>query len=323
MIAQLTPNTQNVFELCFVFHGNISASLASLAYHGLRNSSTHLTVTKMTKHDFQALVENMMDTDRPNTDRLADFLRFRSGLEAGIIRAAERDETGHWHVNTWVKKGILAGFPLGDMTDVSVPGFPFFDKATYPVQAFTLDRRVRIVPGGTTIRSGAYVAPGVVCMPPSYINVGAYVDEGTMVDSHALVGSAAQIGKKVHLSAAAQIGGVLEPAGALPVIVEDHVFIGGNCGIYEGCLIREHAVLASGVVLTGSSRVYDVVNERVITRNAAGVLEIPSRAVVVPGTRSLTSGFGEAHGLSVATPIIIKYRDEKTDAALALEDALR
>ncbi|HRK75094.1 MAG TPA: 2,3,4,5-tetrahydropyridine-2,6-dicarboxylate N-succinyltransferase [Rhodothermales bacterium] len=265
----------------------------------------------------------MRDVNRPQADRLADFRIFRAALETGTIRAAERDAVGNWHVNTWVKQGILAGFPLGEMEDVSVPGFPFFDKATYPVQSFTLGHKVRIVPGGTTIRSGAYVAPGVVCMPPSYINVGAYVDEGAMVDSHALVGSAAQIGKKVHLSAAAQIGGVLEPAGALPVIVEDHVFIGGNCGVYEGCLIRERAVLASGVILTGSSRVYDLVNERVITRNESGVLEIPAGAVVVPGSRKVSSVFGASHGLSVSTPIVVKYRDDKTDAALALEDALR
>lgn len=277
----------------------------------------------MTALDYQALVVQIRDVNRPKAERLADFRMFRTALETGTIRAAERDRAGNWHVNTWVKQGILAGFPLGEMEDVSVPGFPFFDKATYPVQAFTLGQKVRIVPGGTTIRTGAYVAPGVVCMPPSYINVGAYVDEGTMVDSHALVGSAAQIGKKVHLSAAAQIGGVLEPAGALPVIVEDHVFIGGNCGVYEGCLIRERAVLASGVILTGSSRVYDLVNERVITRNESGVLEIPAGAVVVPGARSISSEFGVSHGLSVSTPIVVKYRDDKTDAALALEEALR
>lgn len=275
--------------------------------------------------NYQVLVEQIRDTARPTEARLADFLTFRAALERGEIRAAVRDASGNWQVNAWVKLGILAGFPLGDMQDVSVPGFPFFDKATYPVQAFTLDRKVRIVPGGTTVRSGAYVSAGVVCMPPSYINVGAYVDEGTMVDSHALVGSCAQIGKKVHLSAAAQIGGVLEPAGAMPVIIEDHVFVGGNCGVYEGCLIREGAVLASGVILTGSSRVYDVVNERIITRenHPNGILEIPANAVVVPGTRPVKTAFGEAHGLSISTPIIIKYRDAGTNAALALEDALR
>lgn len=271
----------------------------------------------------QNLIEKALNEDLSRDEKLAIFYQFRTALEQGSIRAAERDENGNWRVNTWVKQGILLGFRLGNIVDMSIGVFSFLDKETYPPRTFTLDDKVRIVPGGVTVRSAAYLAPSVICMPPSYVNVGAFVDEGTMVDSHALVGSCAQIGKNVHLSAAAQIGGVLEPAGALPVIIEDNVFVGGNCGVYEGCLIRQGAVLASGVILTGSSRVYDTVNERIITRNENGVLEIPANAVIVPGSRPLTSAFGQANGLSVQTPIIIKYRDEKTSAATSLEDALR
>jgi 2,3,4,5-tetrahydropyridine-2,6-dicarboxylate N-succinyltransferase len=272
------------------------------------------------EQEFLALQQN---ADASREEKRAFFFKFRDALEKGEIRAAQKDENGNWKANAWVKQGILMGFGLGDIIDLSGDEFAFFDKETYPAQRFGLDRKIRIVPGGSSVRSGAYLAEGVVCMPPMYINVGAYVDGGTMVDSHALVGSCAQIGKHVHLSAAAQIGGVLEPVGALPVIIEDNVFIGGNCGVYEGCVIRKGAVLGSGVILTGSSKVYDAVNEVIITKNESGQLEIPENAVVVAGSRPLTSDFGKSNGLSVYTPIIIKYKDEKTSAAVALEDGLR
>jgi 2,3,4,5-tetrahydropyridine-2,6-dicarboxylate N-succinyltransferase len=245
-------------------------------------------------------------------------------LNEGRVRAAERDGAGAWRVNAWVKSGILLGFRLGQLADQSGHGpLRFFDKDTYPLKDLTTKQNVRVVPGGSSIRSGAYVAPGVVCMPPMYINVGAYVDQGTMVDSHALVGSCAQIGKRVHLSAAAQVGGVLEPAGALPVIIEDDVFVGGNCGVYEGALVREGAVLAPGTILTGATQVYDLPRDRVYTREGDGPLEIPARAVVVPGSRPVTSGRGRELGLSLYAPVIVKYRDDKTDAKLVLEEVLR
>lgn len=253
----------------------------------------------------------------------AAFEVFLEALDRGRVRAAEPDGAGGWRVNTWVKQAILLGFRLGTLVEMPGAPQPFFDKDTYPVKPLTLAEQVRVVPGGSALRRGAYVAPGVVCMPPMYANVGAYIDEGTMIDSHALVGSCAQVGKRVHVSAAAQIGGVIEPVGALPVIVEDDVFIGGGCGIYEGCLIRKGAVLAAGVILTGSARVYDVPNARVLTRPAAGPLEIPPYAVVVPGSRPVRGTFGETHGLSVYAPVIVKYRDARTDAATTLEDALR
>ena len=248
-----------------------------------------------------------------------DFLR---ALESGEIRSAEKRGDGDWHANAWVKEGILLGFRLGEIEDFSAEPFSFFDKSTYPARRMQQGDGVRIVPGGSTIRRGSYVSKGVVCMPPMYVNVGAYVDEGTMVDSHALVGSCAQIGKRVHLSAAAQVGGVLEPIGAVPVVIEDDVFVGGGCGIYEGCVIRKGAVLAAGVILTGSTRVYDLANETVL-RAQDGQLEIPENAVVVPGTRAVDSDFGREHGLSLAAPCIVKYRDASTDAATTLEDALR
>ena len=251
------------------------------------------------------------------------FHEVLEGLNNGSIRSAVRDERGQWHAHGWVKKGILLGFKLGVLTDYSSTNFPFFDKDTYPLKPLSPDDQVRVVPGGSSIRTGCYVAPGVVCMPPMYINVGAYIDEGTLVDSHALVGSCAQIGKRVHLSAAAQIGGVLEPVGALPVIVEDDVFIGGGCGIYEGCILRERSVLAPGVILTGATRVYDIVRERRITRTDSTPLEIPAGAVVVPGSRAVDSEFGKQHGVSLYAPVIVKYRDESTDASTSLEDALR
>ena len=256
-------------------------------------------------------------------EALEIFQEILDGLNTGAIRSASRNEDGVWEAHTWVKKGILLGFKLGELTKSSEGDLPFFDKDTYPLKPLNLEDRVRIVPGGSSIRTGAYVAPGVVCMPPMYVNVGAYVDEGTMIDSHALVGSCAQIGKSVHLSAAAQIGGVLEPIGAVPVIVEDDVFVGGGSGIYEGCILRRGAVLAPGVILTGSTRVYDLVHERVLERKINASLEIPERAVVVPGSRAVNSNFGKEYGLSLYTPVIVKYRDGQTDASVTLESALR
>ena len=250
------------------------------------------------------------------------------GLEHGRIRAAERGTDGEWRAVPWVKRGILVGFRLGRVVDMSPPSsgrpiFHFFDKHTFPTRELRLDDQVRVVPGGSSIRRGAYVAPGVVCMPPMYINVGAWVGPGTMVDSHALVGSCAQIGARVHLSAAAQIGGVLEPVNASPVVIEDDVIVGGNAGVYEGTVVRERAVLAAGVVLTRGTPVYDLVRETVYRGSAERVLEIPSGAVVVPGARRVRGAWGEAEGLSVQTPVIVKYRDEKTDTATALEQWLR
>ena len=251
-----------------------------------------------------------------------------SALERGELRAAERAGDGTWSAVPWVKRGILLGFRLGKLVDMSVGAggrgtLPFFDKDTYPVQAFTVDRGVRLVPGGSSVRRGAYLAPGVVCMPPMYVNVGAWIGAGTMVDSHALVGSCAQIGERVHLSAAAQIGGVLEPVNASPVVIEDDVLVGGNTGVYEGTIVRARAVLAAGVVLTRGTPVFDLVNERVIRADAERPLEIPSGAVVVPGARQVTKGWGAEQGIALQTPVIVKYRDERTDVATALEGWLR
>lgn len=261
-----------------------------------------------------------------NTDR-ADALRivglFLAELEKGTIRAAERDEDGVWKARAWVKEGILAAFRFGVLAEFASGSLSFVDKDTIPPRRFRVADGIRIVPGGSSIRRGAFIAKGVVMMPPAFVNVGAFVDEDTMIDSHALVGSCAQIGKRVHLSAAAQIGGVLEPVGNLPVVVEDDVVVGGNCGIYEGTVVRSRAVIGAGVVLTGSTPVYDVVRGQVYRRTATNPLEIPFGAVVVPGSRPMKGAFAEQHELSVATPIIMKYRDEKTDAATALEDALR
>src|ERR1051326_5015407 len=253
------------------------------------------------------------------------FDRFKAALNRGEIRAAERYPNCRWHTNAWVKRGILLGFRMGVITQMTPPGAPlqFLDKNTYPIQKFSTDQRVRIVPGGSSIRDGAYIAPGVVCMPPMFVNAGAYVDDGTMIDSHALVGSCAQIGKRVHISAAAQIGGVLEPAGAIPVIIEDDVIIGGNSGVYEGTIIRARAVLASGTIITGSTPVFDLVRETIYRRTAEAPLEIPAGAVVVPGSRAINSDKAREWGLSLYAPIIVKYRDEKTDAATQLEEALR
>lgn len=253
------------------------------------------------------------------------FYEFRDALNRGEVRAAERETMGQWRVNSWVKRGILLGFRLGQLKDMSPPdrSLVFVDKDTYTVRGFSVEDRVRIVPGGSSIREGAYIAPTVVCMPPMYVNVGAYVDEGTMIDSHALVGSCAQIGKRVHLSAAAQIGGVLEPVGAVPVIIEDDVLVGGNCGVYEGTIVREGAVLAAGTILTGSTPVYDLVREEVYRRTEHSPLEIPAGAVVVPGSRAVAGEQGRAWGLSLYAPVIVKYRDEKTDKSVQLEDYLR
>jgi 2,3,4,5-tetrahydropyridine-2-carboxylate N-succinyltransferase len=272
------------------------------------------------RHRITALVQD----DAPDSDDArAALSALLDALNAGRVRAASRRDDGTWAAHAWVKEGILLGFRMGQLADYSTPAFPFFDKDTYPLKPLTPANGVRVVPGGSSIRTGAYVAPGVVCMPPMYINVGAYVDEGTMVDSHALVGSCAQIGRHVHLSAAAQIGGVLEPVGARPVIIEDDVFVGGGCGIYEGCLVRTGAVLAPGVQLTGSTRIYDLVHERIITPTDDAPLEVPEHAVVVPGTRPVEAGFGAEQGLSLYAPIIVKYRDAQTDAATTLEEALR
>ena len=253
------------------------------------------------------------------------FNDFKTALRRGAIRAAEKDENGDWKANVWVKQGILAGFKMGEMVTMSMGGetFQFFDKNTFPLRPMNLDDKVRIVPGGTTIRDGSYIAENVVLMPPSYVNVGAYVGEGTMIDSHALVGSCAQIGKRVHLSAAAQIGGVLEPINANPVVIEDDCLIGGNTGVYEGTIVREKAVLASGVILTRSTPVFDLVKNTIYKSDGAKPLEIPAGAVVVQGSRQITSGFGKENGLSIYAPIIVKYRDERTDAATKLEDYLR
>ena len=258
-----------------------------------------------------------------NPDAEAAFLSLRTALEAGELRSAEPDPTSElgWRVNAWVKRGILLGFRLGSL--IAMNEGAFVDKNTYPARTFSAESGVRVVPGGSSVRAGAYLAKSVVCMPPMYVNVGAYVDEGTMVDSHALVGSCAQVGRRVHLSAAAQIGGVLEPVNASPVIIEDDCLIGGNTGVYEGTIVRSRAVLAAGVVLTRGTPVYDVVRGEIYKATADKPLIIPSGAVVVPGSRAITSGQGKQWGLSLATPVIVKYRDEKTELSLALEDLLR
>ena len=245
-------------------------------------------------------------------------------LERGEIRAAERDADGKWNAVGWVKRGILLGFRVGKLVGMGPGwGLTFVDKHTYPTRRFRVRDGVRVVPGGSSIRRGTYLAPGVVCMPPMYVNVGAYVDAGTMVDSHALVGSCAQIGKRVHLSAAAQIGGVLEPINASPVVIEDDAMVGGNCGVYEGTVVRSRAVLAAGVILTRGTPVFDLVRETVYRGSADAPLEIPEGAVVVPGTRAVKSGWGAEQQLGLQAPVIVKYRDEKTDLATALEAWLR
>ncbi len=261
-----------------------------------------------------------------NAEALLAFKKLRGALERGEVRAAEPDDSVAigWRVNAWVKRGILLGFRVGETIAISGgEALSFVDKSTFRARRFGAEDGVRVVPGGSSVRSGAYVARGVILAPPSFINVGAYVDEGTMVDSHALVGSCAQIGKRVHLSAAAQIGGVLEPVNASPVVIEDDVLVGGNTGVYEGTIVRRRAVLAAGTILTRGTPVYDLVRGEVYKASGEMPLVIPEGAVVVPGSRAIAKGRGAEWGLSVATPVIVKYRDEKTELSLALEDLLR
>ena len=277
----------------------------------------------------QAEIEKLFD-EKPQTyteDHFRLFADFKAALNAGAIRAAEPDAAARsgWRVNGWVKKGILLGFRMGGVVDMSVDRTrqPFFDKATYPVKRFTAQSGIRIVPGGSSIRDGCFIGKGVTCMPPMYINAGAYVGDGTMVDSHALVGSCAQVGKNCHISAASQIGGVLEPVGALPVIIEDEVLIGGNCGVYEGTVVKRRAVLGTGAILNRSTPVYDVVRKIVHRATDDEPLVIPEEAVVVAGSRAITTGQGKEWGISLYTPVIVKYRDDKTDTKIQLEDLLR
>jgi 2,3,4,5-tetrahydropyridine-2-carboxylate N-succinyltransferase len=277
----------------------------------------------------QSEIEKLFD-EKPDTyteEHFRLFQSFKDALNAGQVRAAEPDAASPsgWRVNTWVKKGILLGFRMGALVDMSVNTSrqPFFDKSTYPVKRLTPESGVRIVPGGSSIRDGCYVGQGVTCMPPMYINAGAWVDDGTMVDSHALIGSCAQVGRNCHISAAAQIGGVLEPIGALPVIIEDEVLVGGNCGVYEGTVVKRRAVLGTGTILNRSTPVYDLVRDLVYRATEEEPLIIPEEAVVVAGARAIPSGPGKDWGISLYTPVIVKYRDAKTDAKIQLEDLLR
>ena len=277
-------------------------------------------------HELQRQIESLyaMGADAATSPAAAQtFLRFRGALTAGAIRAAEKRD-GRWHTNAWVKQGILLGFRLGKLVESGdTRVLAFVDKDSYPTRHFSASDNVRIVPGGSSVRCGAYVAPSVVCMPPMYINVGAYVDEGTMVDSHALVGSCAQVGKRVHISAAAQIGGVLEPINASPVILEDGVLVGGNCGVYEGTQVGARAVLGAGVILTRSTPLFDTVKGEIYRATATEPLRVPEGAVVVPGSRVISKGKAVEWGLSLYTPVIVKYRDERTDRGVELEDILR
>jgi 2,3,4,5-tetrahydropyridine-2,6-dicarboxylate N-succinyltransferase len=274
----------------------------------------------------QTVIERLAAQGEAGHEARITFLEFRELLTQGKIRAAEKGVNAarpeRWTVNAWVKQGILLGFRLGELADMTA-GLSFVDKDTFPARQFSVGDRVRVVPGGSSARVGAYVAPSVICMPPMFINVGAYVDEGTMIDSHALVGSCAQIGKRVHLSAAAQIGGVLEPVNAAPVIIEDDVLVGGNCGVYEGTLVRARAVLGAGTILTRSTPLYDLVRGEVYRATADAPLEVPENAVVVPGSRAVTKGKAAEWNLSLYTPVIVKYRDEKTDRGIELEEWLR
>jgi len=274
-------------------------------------------------------IEKLFD-EKPQAyteDHFRVFAEFKAALNSGAIRAAEPDAGAKsgWRVNGWVKKGVLLGFRMGAVVDMSIDStrLPFFDKATYPVKRLTAQSGIRIVPGGSSIRDGCFVGTGVTCMPPMYINTGAYVDDGTMIDSHALVGSCAQVGKNCHISAASQIGGVLEPVGALPVIIEDDVLVGGNCGVYEGTVVKRRAVLGTGTILNRSTPVYDVVRNLVHRATEDEPLVIPEEAVVVAGSRAITTGPGKEWGISLYTPVIVKYRDEKTDTKIQLEDLLR
>jgi len=273
----------------------------------------------------KAAIERLASLGEVESDPQARtvFLEFRQALTEGKIRAAEKSGD-RWSVNTWVKRGILLGFRLGELTEMSDGSvLSFIDKDTFPARQFHVTDRVRLVPGGSSVRVGAYVAPSVICMPPMFINVGAYVDEGTMVDSHALVGSCAQMGKRVHLSAGAQIGGVLEPINAEPVVIEDDVLVGGNCGVYEGTWVRARAVLGAGTILTRSTPLYDTVRGEVYRATPDAPLQVPENAVVVPGSRAVSKGKGAEWNLSLYTPVIVKYRDEKTDRGIELEDLLR
>jgi 2,3,4,5-tetrahydropyridine-2-carboxylate N-succinyltransferase len=274
-------------------------------------------------------IEQLFDSPPPQytEEHRRTFEAFKAALNRGEVRAAEPDagsKTG-WRINAWVKKGILLGFRMGKVVDMSVDCLrqPFFDKDTYPVKAVSLASQVRIVPGGSSIRDGAYVGRGVTCMPPMFINAGAYVDDGTMIDSHALIGSCAQVGRNCHISAGAQIGGVLEPIGAMPVIIEDEVMVGGNCGVYEGVVVKRRAVLGSGVILNGSIAVYDLVREQIYAAADGSPLVIPEEAVVVPGSRAISHPAGQRWGLSLYAPIIVKYRDVKTDERVQLESLFR
>jgi 2,3,4,5-tetrahydropyridine-2-carboxylate N-succinyltransferase len=271
-------------------------------------------------------IEERVHALKSTTDRMEAVKTiglFLSELEKGSVRAATRDADGIWQAAPWVKEGILAAFKWGVLAEFASGSLSFIDKDTIPARRFKIADAIRIVPGGSSIRRGAYVGKGVVMMPPAFVNIGAYVDEETMIDSHALVGSCAQIGKRVHLSAGAQIGGVLEPIGNVPVVIEDDVVVGGNSGIYEGTIVRGRAVIGAGVILTGSTPVYDVVRSQIYRRTAERPLEIPYGAVVIPGARPMKGAFAEQHSLQVTTPMIVKYRDEKTDSSTALEEALR
>jgi 2,3,4,5-tetrahydropyridine-2,6-dicarboxylate N-succinyltransferase len=271
----------------------------------------------------QSQIERLASADQVGQDARETFLKFRDALTRGEIRAAEKTRTD-WKVNVWVKQGILLGFRLGEIAQMgSSECLSFVDKDTFPARKFTVTDKVRVVPGGSSARVGAYIAPSVICMPPMFINVCAYVDEGTMIDSHALVGSCAQIGKRVHLSAAAQIGGVLEPVNAAPVIIEDDVLVGGNCGVYEGTLVRSRAVLGAGTILTRSTPLYDLVRGEIYRAADERSLEVPQNAVVVPGSRAVNKGKARDWEISLYAPVIVKYRDEKTDRGVELEDWLR
>src|SRR5271154_2275565 len=294
---------------------------ARISRVGPQQNSSEASIGPTLQSAIEQLSARESINDQEDARRI--FLDFRSALTRGEIRAAEKRD-GRWLVNAWVKHGILLGFRLGEMQEMSDGDvFSFVDKDTFPARRVTLADRIRLVPGGSSIREGAYVAPSVICMPPMFINVGAYVDEGSMIDSHALVGSCAQIGKRVHLSAAAQIGGVLEPINAAPVIIEDDVLVGGNCGVYEGTLVGARAVLGAGTILTRSTPLYDLVRGEVYRASDERPLEVPENAVVVPGSRAVKKGKGAEWNLSLYTPVIVKYRDEKTERGIELEEWLR
>jgi 2,3,4,5-tetrahydropyridine-2-carboxylate N-succinyltransferase len=292
---------------------------------GVLGSERLLIFLLYTSHSMslQNEIERLSSASNPGAEAREIFLEFRDALTRGAVRAAEQIG-GEWKVNVWVKQGILLGFRLGELQQMSSGEcLSFVDKDTFPARKFSVSDKIRIVPGGSSARLGAYIAPSVICMPPMFINVGAYIDDSTMIDSHALVGSCAQIGKRVHLSAAAQIGGVLEPVNASPVIIEDDVLVGGNCGVYEGTLVRTRAVLGTGTILTRSTPLYDLVRGEVYRATDSKPLEIPENAVVVPGSRAVTKGKAKDWGISLYAPVIVKYRDEKTDRGVELEDWLR